>query len=65
MAGGGVWHQEAYHPKYDHTGGTWHGSIHQLWVQLPPEFEESEIAYANLTKNEIPAIDNVKVLVGE
>ncbi|MCT4623478.1 MAG: pirin family protein [Schleiferiaceae bacterium] len=64
-AGGGVWHQEAYRPKHDHNEGDWTGSIHQLWLQLPPEFEEAEVEYANLSKEEIPSIENVKVLVGE
>lgn len=64
-AGGGIWHQEAYRPKHNHKGGVWKGSIHQLWLQLPPDFEESEVEYANLTKEEIPEIENVKILVGK
>lgn len=64
-AGGGVWHQEAYRPKHDYAGGNWKGTIHQLWIQLPPEFEESEVAYSNLSRNEIPSVDDVKVLVGK
>jgi redox-sensitive bicupin YhaK (pirin superfamily) len=64
-SGGGIWHQEAYRPTQNKAGENWKGSIHQLWVQLPPDFEESEPAYANLSKAEIPSIENVKILVGE
>ncbi|PWJ44172.1 pirin family protein [Sediminitomix flava] len=65
-AGGGVWHEEAYRRKHDAPLlGSWSGSIHQLWVQLPPEFEESDVAYANLKKEDIPTVANVKVIAGE
>ena len=64
-AGGGVWHEEGYHRKHDSNERTWTGSIHQLWMQLPPEFEESEVEYVNLKKKEIPVVDNVKILAGE
>ena len=64
-AGGGVWHEEGYHRKHDSNEKNWTGSIHQLWMQLPPEFEESEVEYANLKKNELPWVDNVKILAGE
>lgn len=65
-AGGGVWHEEGYRRKQEAISvGAWEGSIHQLWIQLPPEFEESEVDYANLSKEEIPVKENVKVLAGE
>ena len=64
-AGGGVWHEEGYHRKHnDSRVGSWSGSIQQLWVQLPPDYEESEVEYANLVKEELATIENVKVLVG-
>jgi redox-sensitive bicupin YhaK (pirin superfamily) len=65
-AGKGVWHEEGYHRKHNvKQTGEWEGSIHQLWIQLPPEFEESEVEYSNLSSDEIPMVNNVKVLAGE
>ncbi len=63
-AGGGVWHSESYRRKHDAPGGSWTGSIHQLWLQLPPDYEEAEVDYANVRKEEIPSVGNVKVLTG-
>ena len=64
-AGKGVWHEEGYHRKHDSTNKVeWEGSIHQLWIQLPPNVEESEVAYRNLAPKEIPWVENVKVLTG-
>lgn len=66
QAGKGVWHEEGYHRKAEGPEkGQWTGSIHQLWIQLPPEQEESEASYANITKEDIPKKDNVKILTGE
>ncbi len=64
-AGSGIWHQEAYRPKQNSQLGSWTGSLQQLWIQLPPGYEESEAAYANLKKDEIPRVENVKILVGD
>lgn len=65
-AGGGVYHEEAYRRKHDGLAGAeWTGSIHQLWLQLPPDFEESEVEYANLKKEDISQVGNVKVIAGE
>ncbi|UTW65434.1 pirin family protein [bacterium SCSIO 12643] len=64
-AGKGVWHEEGYHRKHNaQTTGEWTGSIHQLWIQLPPELEESEVVYENLPSDEIAVHDHVKVLAG-
>lgn len=63
-AGGGVWHEESYRRRADQPTGAWNAAIHQLWLQLPPELEESEVEYANLQPEKIPSIDQVKVLVG-
>jgi len=64
-AGGGVWHEEKYRRPSGISEGKWKASIHQLWMALPPEWEESEVEYSNLQPEEIPAIGNVKVLVGD
>ena len=65
-AGGGVWHEESYHRKHDAPKtGEWEGSIHQLWLQLPPEFEEGKIEYFNPKKEDIPVVNNVKILASE
>mgnify|MGYP000207761188 CR=1 FL=1 len=65
-AGKGVWHEEGYHRKHNASNtDEWTGSIHQLWIQLPPDFEESAVEYENLTREEIPVVENVKILSGE
>lgn len=64
-AGKGVWHEEGYHRKQDGPKtGEWTGSIHQLWIQLPPEFEESDSEYGNLAKEDLAKVENVKVITG-
>jgi redox-sensitive bicupin YhaK (pirin superfamily) len=63
-AGGGIWHQEGYHRKANQPKGDWQGNIHQLWMQLPPELEESQPEYVNLAKAELPVVDGVRVLSG-
>ena len=65
-AGKGVWHEEGYRRKQETPENVeWEGSIHQLWIQLLPEVEESEVAYRNLSLEEIPRVGNVKVLAGK
>ena len=49
-AGGGVWHEENYRRMAGHEGGSWKASIHQLWLQLPPE--EVTRQYENLSSVE-------------
>jgi len=62
-AGGGVWHQENYlRPANNLTN--WSLTIHQLWMQLPPEIEESEVEYQNFQPEQIPIVGSVKVIVG-
>jgi len=63
-AGGGVWHQESYHRNETQPSGPRQASIHQLWMQLPPELEEAEVAYANIQPDQVPRVENVKVIVG-
>jgi len=38
---------------------------YQLWLQLPPELEESEVEYQNFQPEAIPVKDGVKIIVGE
>ncbi len=63
-AGGGVWHQEKYQRKAETQGEEWALTIHQLWLQLPPELEESEVEYQNLQPETLPQLDGVKVVAG-
>ena len=63
-AGGGVWHQEHYRKKPEETAENWHLSIHQLWMLLPLELEESEVEYQNIQPENVPVVDNVKVIAG-
>ena len=63
-AGGGVWHQENYVKKETTTSNTWPLTLHQLWMQLPPELEESEVEYQNIQPEDLPVVENVKVIVG-
>ena len=46
------------------TSGEWSLTIHQLWMQLPPEWEESDVEYTNIYPDELPIVDNVKVIAG-
>lgn len=64
-AGAGVWHKEHYVKKSETISDSWKLSIHQLWLQLPPEWEESEVEYQNIQPEDLPLIDNVKIIVGE
>lgn len=63
-AGGGVWHQENYLKPSD-APDTWPLTIHQLWLQLPPNLEESEVAYQNVQPELLPISDNVKIIIGQ
>ena len=64
-AGGGVWHQENYAKKESIKSNYWQMTLHQLWMQFPSELEESEVEYHNIQPEDLPIIDNVKVIVGE
>lgn len=64
-AGGGVWHQENYVKKPEVKSSVWDMSLHQLWFQLPPELEESEVEYFNLQPEMLPIVNNVKIIAGE
>lgn len=64
-AGGGVWHQENYIKKADTQTQEWPLTIHQLWLQLPPDLEEGEVEYQNIQPEQLPVVGSVKVIVGE
>lgn len=64
-AGGGVWHQENYIKREDAQSDVWPLTIHQLWLQLPPELEEGEVEYQNIQPEQLPVVGSVKVVVGE
>ena len=63
-AGGGVWHQENYVKKATTSTKQWSLTLHQLWLQLPPEWEESVVEYQNIQPENLPQVGNVKVVVG-
>ncbi len=62
-AGGGIWHSENY-KKMPEAPKSWEMALHQLWFQLPPELEEGEIGYQNIQPQDLPVVDNVKVVAG-
>ncbi len=63
QAGSGIWHAEEYRKK-ENTEDPWELTIHQLWLQLPPELEETEPEYQNLQPEDAVQVDNVKVVAG-
>ncbi len=65
-AGKGIWHQEGYRRELKGPEtGPWTGSIHQLWIQLPPQEEESEVSYVSTKREDIPQVDNVNIITGQ
>ncbi|NLR90235.1 pirin family protein [Flammeovirga agarivorans] len=65
-AGNGIFHAEGYRmPKGVNPFDSWELAIHQLWLQLPPELENGSTGYLNLQPENIPLVDNVKVIAGE
>lgn len=62
-AGGGVWHQEHYRKKAN-APSNWPLTLHQLWMQLPPELEESTVEYQNIQPEQLPQVGSAKVVVG-
>lgn len=63
-AGGGVWHQENYVKKSIVTSKMWSMVLYQLWLQLPPSREEGEVEYQNIQPEDLPKINDVKVIAG-
>lgn len=64
-AGGGIFHEENYVRNDAAKTGNWSLSLYQLWMQLPPELEETEVEYQNVQPQDVPKVDNVKVIVGQ
>ena len=58
-SGSGIWHKENYLAQQDHIG------ILQLWLLLPPDEETAAVRYFNLQPDDIPQVDNGRVLLGE
>jgi redox-sensitive bicupin YhaK (pirin superfamily) len=58
-AGGGTWHQGFIHPLGAATTGF------QLWVALPPGVEDGPAAGVYLPPDDVPQVDNVRVLLGK
>lgn len=58
-SGAGIWHKEHYVAHQDYIG------ILQLWLLLPPEEETAPVRYFNLQPDEVPQVDNVRILLGE
>ena len=65
QAGGGIWHEEHYQKKQSELSESWSLTIHQLWMQLPADLEESDVAYQNIQPEDLPVSDNIKVVVGD
>ena len=59
QAGGGIWHKEMLDAIDGFVGA------HQLWVQLPPAFEEGENCYFDVAKGDLPKSGNTKILIGQ
>ena len=57
-AGSGTWHQGFIHPR----GTT--VTAFQLWVALPPGLEDGPPQGVYVAPNEVPGVDNVRVLLG-
>ncbi len=70
-SGSGVWHKESYVAEQssvtdkNSVAEKNHIGILQLWLLLPPKEETAPVRYFNLQPNEIPQVDNVRVLLGE
>lgn len=72
LAGEGLWHSETYRSANHGAPAQepWDMFIHQLWLQMPPAFEEAPVAYKSLGPAEIPyhntaGAGGVRVLVGK
>lgn len=58
QAGGGTWHQGHIHPQ----GGM--VTSFQLWLALPPEWENAAADAIYMAPEQVPQVDNVRVLLG-
>ncbi len=57
-SGAGAWHKERYVAHQNYIG------ILQLWLLLPPAEETAPVRYFNLQPEEVPQVDNVRILLG-
>lgn len=58
-SGNGIWHQEYYHPRAEQrVNGL------QLWFALPPELENGPNHYQDVQSQDLPVVDNTRVLAG-
>lgn len=58
MSGGGVWHRGGVLPNSTHLHGF------QLWVAMPPSHEEAPAESLYIPPEEVPLVENVRVLLG-
>ncbi len=58
-SGGGIWHQEYYHPRAEHQV-----SGFQLWIALPPDLENGPSNYQDVASDDLPVVDTTSVLAG-
>jgi redox-sensitive bicupin YhaK (pirin superfamily) len=58
MSGGGVWHRGGVLPNTTHLHGF------QLWVAMPPSHEEAPAESHYIPPEEVPLVENVRVLLG-
>ena len=66
LAGRGLWHREAYRSaNIEDRQKPWNMFIHQLWLQMPPVAEEKDVEYLSVRPEDIPRLDNVKVIAGD
>lgn len=59
QAGGGLWHQEKYHPNNGEVG------IQQLWVRLGPNEESAAPDYTDVQPEDVAVKGNTRVFIGE
>ncbi|MEM7181261.1 MAG: NAD(P)H-dependent oxidoreductase [Spirochaetota bacterium] len=61
-AGSGIWHEERYRKLLTESAEDM--AIYQLWLALPPDWEQADPAYQNVQPEELPVLDGVKVIAG-
>lgn len=59
-SGNGIWHQEYYHQRAE---GVVNGL--QLWIALPPALENGPNHYQDGQVEDLPVVDNTRVLAGK
>lgn len=59
QAGGGLWHRAVLRPKKLPATGF------QLWLALPPDLEQVAASAAYLPPDQVPSVENVRILLGD